>query len=383
MNRFKQIIFVTGATGNLGSKLVLQALEEKPDIQIIALVRGENQAEAELRLRNLLFTLSPDSNFTDIGERLKVINGDITQKQLGLPYPLYKDLAAKVTYIIHSAAATKFSSTLEESRLVNYTGTENVMKFAGLASRSPIFNTMAHISTAYVCGRREGIIFEGESDKNCGFSNGYEQSKWEAEQLVRSMMPQIPITIFRPSIIVGDSHTGHIATFNVLYPPLKFLCQGLNISLTGRSDVPLDVIPVDYAARAILHITLNNSDSDGKTFHIVSGKENSCQVGEIVRQAKKMSDRENPGSNAIKDKTVSSNSLWNRISTQTRKACKISKFLNIYLPHVTLRRYFDDTNTRQVLQGSGIFAPSLVSYLDKIMEYSIGTNWGKNVRSAA
>ncbi len=382
MNRFKQTILVTGATGNLGSKLVLQALEERPDIQIIALVRGENQAEAEVRLRNLLFTLSPNSYFADVGERLKVINGDITQRQLGLSYSLYKDLAEKVTHIIHSAAATKFSSTLKESRLVNVTGTENVMKFAGLASQSSLFKTVAHISTAYVCGRREGIIFEGETDKSCDFSNGYEQSKWEAEQFVRGLMPQIPITIFRPSIIVGDSQTGHIATLNVLYPPLKFLCQGINISLPGRADVSLDVIPVDYAARAILHIMLNNN-SDGKTFHIVAGKENSCQVGEIVKQAKIMLGRENPNSDTVKDTTTSSNSIWNRLSTQTRKVCKISKFLNIYLPHVTLRRYFDETNTRQVLQGSGISAPSLTSYLDKIMEYSIRTKWGKDVRSAA
>jgi len=138
------------------------------------------------------------------------------------------------------------------------------MKFAGLVSKSPHFKTMAYISTAYVCGNREGVIFEDETDKGCCFSNGYEQSKWEAEQFVRSLMSQIPITIFRPSIIVGDSQTGRIATFNVLYPPLKFLCLGTKIPLPGRSKVSLDVIPVDYAAQAILQITLNNGSFNGK-----------------------------------------------------------------------------------------------------------------------
>lgn len=370
MSRFEHKIFITGATGNLGSKLVLQALEERSDTQIIVLVRGEGQTEAEIRLRNLLFRLSPKSNFAAFGKRLKVISGDITQKQLGIPLPEYNSLAKNVTHIIHCAAGTKFNSTLEESRLVNYAGTENVMKFAALASKSSLFKTAAHISTAFVCGRREGIIFEDETDKSGGFSNGYEQSKWEAEQLVRGLMPQIPLTIFRPSIIVGDSQTGRIATFNVLYPPLKFLCQGLNFSLLEHSDTLLDVIPVDYAARVILHIMLNNN-SDGKTFHIVAGKENSCQVAQIVKQAQKMMGREN------------SNSDRNRPSSQTRRASRISQFLSIYMPHVTLRRYFDNTNTRKILQGSGICAPLFLSYLDKIMEYSIGTNWGKNVRSAA
>jgi len=383
MNRFEHIIFITGATGNLGSKLVLQLLEEKQNTQIIALVRGENQTEAESRLRNLLSTLSPNQNFTDIGKRLKVINGDITKGQLGLTYPLYKNLAEKITHIIHSAAATKFSSTLEESRRVNYAGTENVMKFAGLASRSSIFKTVAHISTAFVCGNREGTIYEDETNRSYRFSNGYEQSKWESEQFVRDLMPQIPIIIFRPSIIVGDSQTGRIATFNVLYPPLKFMCRGFNLSLPGRSDVPLDVIPVDYAASAILYITLNNNNSEGKTFHIVAGKENSCPVGEIVRQAKKMLRSENRKTDIVNDTTNTSNRFWSRCKTETKKICKISKFLNIYLPYITLKRYFDDTNTRQVLRGSGISAPSLASYLDKIMEYSISTNWGKDTRLAA
>ncbi|MCP4706867.1 MAG: SDR family oxidoreductase [candidate division Zixibacteria bacterium] len=383
MNRFNQIIFLTGATGNLGSKLVLQVLEEKPNTQIIALVRGKNQFDAESRLKNLLLRLSPNSNFSDIGERLEVINGDITKRQLGLPYSQYINLGKKVTHIIHSAAATKFSSTLEESRHVNCTGTKNVMRFAGLASESSILKTVSHISTAYVCGNREGIILEDETDKSCSFSNGYEQSKWEAEQFVRGLMRQIPITIFRPSIIVGDSETGHIATFNVLYPPLKLLCQGKMILLPGCSEAPLDVIPVDYAAGAILHITLNNNNSNGKTFHIVAGKNNSSGVGQIIRQARNILERENPDTTVVNTATISSNSIWNRFSTQAKNICKITKFLNIYRPYITLNRYFDDTNTRRVLRGSGVSAPSLINYLDKIMKYSIGTNWGKNRRSAA
>ena len=85
---------------------------------------------------------------------------------------------------------------------------------------------MTYVSTAYVAGDRRGLAREAELDVGQGFRNAYEQSKHEAERLVWSRRERLPVTIVRPSIVVGERGTGWTASFNVVYGPLRAFASG-------------------------------------------------------------------------------------------------------------------------------------------------------------
>ena len=122
--------------------------------------------------------------------------------------------------IVHCAASVSFDLPLGEARAINLEGTRRMLEFAGLVRESGGLERYGHVSTAYVAGTHAGRFAECDLDVGQGFRNSYEQSKFEAEQLVRSQ-DGLPFTILRPSIVVGDRRSGWTSAFNVLYWPLR------------------------------------------------------------------------------------------------------------------------------------------------------------------
>src|SRR5205085_9173760 len=154
---------------------------------------------------------------------------DLTSPRLGLSDARFDELAASVSSIVHSAASVSFTLPLDEARVINVQGTARMLE---LAARMPDLEHYAHISTAYVAGTHRGVFGERDFDLGQAFRNSYEQTKFEAEQLVRSH-PEIPFSIIRPSIVVGDRRSGWTAAFNVLYWPLRAFARGLFTEVPG------------------------------------------------------------------------------------------------------------------------------------------------------
>jgi long-chain acyl-CoA synthetase len=111
------------------------------------------------------------------------------------------------------------------------------------------------ISTAYVAGEHTGQFNEDDLDVGQRFRNAYEQSKFEAESLVASRRARLPITVLRPSIVVGESDSGWTTSFNVVYWPLRAFSRGAYLALPARREAPVDVVPVDYVADAIFALS--------------------------------------------------------------------------------------------------------------------------------
>src|SRR5439155_15717510 len=126
-----------------------------------------------------------------------------------------------------------------------------------------------HISTAYVAGTHAGRFFERDFDVGQSFRNSYEQSKFEAERLVRSW-PGLPFTILRPSIVVGDRNSGWTAAFNVLYWPLRALSRGLFAAVPAYPSAPVDVVSIDYVADAV-YALCEQAGGTGETYHLTAG----------------------------------------------------------------------------------------------------------------
>ena len=376
-------IFITGATGNIGGMLLCHLLEDQSIGRIIALVRAESVSHAARRIAHTVKTLRPELQGRLQGSRLRIVTGDITQAGLGMTNKEYAYASANTTHLIHCAACTQFNIPLDRARSVNCTGAANVMDFATDAVDGGRLQRVGYVSTAYVNGHCRGVIGEDELSAHPRFCNNYEQSKFEAERYVRSLMDRLPVCIFRPAIVVGDSRTGQIIDFNVLYSPLKHICSGAVSLLPGSPDTVLDVVPVDYVAQAISHILLVATDPIGKTFNLTAGVDNSLSVQEIVSTAVKHASHHESRARHIRMRFVPM-FLFRAIAPLVcGKTKRLIAGLEAYAPYISYTRTFDDTNTRRALDRSGIRVPRFADYIDNVMILWLTARRGRRLRTAA
>ncbi|KUO06709.1 SDR family oxidoreductase [Streptomyces sp. DSM 15324] len=192
------------------------------------------------------------------------ITGDVTRPGLGLNED-DRRLAATADRIVHCAAVTDFGLPDERYESINVGGTRHVLDLA-LAHRTPL----VQVSTAYVCGMRDGVALEDELDVGQRFGNVYEKSKLAAETLVRKAAADgLPVAVVRPSIVTGASRTGRCRDFKTVYPILKIMTRGLVRTLPGHYDAALDLAPVDHVADLVTEVTTRFEDAEGLTLHAV------------------------------------------------------------------------------------------------------------------
>jgi thioester reductase-like protein len=360
-------VFITGGTGLVGADIIRRLLRDERVGRVIALVRG-NGAHACPRLVEAVQQLEEFPLGAGMLEKLTVVCGDITLEHFGWPMQDWQACARRVTHIIHSAADVRFHLPLDEARRVNVGGTRTMLAFAAQASESGSLRHFSYVSTAYVCGDRIGRVKEDDSTDMPHFTNNYEQSKWESEQLVRAAMTRIPSTIFRPSIIVGDARTGRTNAFKALYVPLRLIVRGMLREVPPVS-APLDVVPVDYVGSAICHVALG-CGGIGQTLHLTAGAARSSSAAEIARSALRAActpvQAGVPGTESVQ-----------------KLPHVAAQMLEAFIPYMTQLRDFDDSNARRALAGSGITVPALRSYIDVIIGFCLASCWGKRLPQAA
>lgn len=377
----KKTVFITGATGNIGSKLVIDILKNEPEFNMILLIRARNHPAAVHRLIDIINTQNFDIDFHEAGKRIKILTGDITQKNLGLSDYELAEIMPAITHIIHAAAATKFQITSDNAAKINTEGTRRILKLAEKIKTYGNLEKFAYISTAYVCGNREGLIKETELAGESEFSNNYEKSKYQAEKYVREKASSLPIVILRPSIVVGDSGSGKIAGFNVLYTPINFIWSGHLKFIPGYSDIKLDVVPVDYVCDVIRAITFRSSEADGKTYHITAGSGKSLAAGAIVQKALEIQKSITGETNKVRFVSPRLLNLTRKfVSQRTTRKLDIFK---LYLPYLARRCSFDDSNTRHALADLNITPPSFADYIDTVLDYYFRSQYMKKMRKVA
>ncbi len=246
-----------GFPGFIGNRLLRALLATDEELRVVALVES-GMAE---RAREAAGTLD--------GERIEVVVGDITEPRLGLDADRYERLVGEVTSVFHLAALYDLAVELDVATRVNVEGTGNVVELCLRAERLERFN---YVSTAYVAGSRRGIVYEHELVLGQGFKNHYEATKFQAEVWVRHAMDRVATTIYRPAIVVGDSQTGETEKFDGPYYLLRTISLArrmrVPVPYVGRSDAPLNVVPVDYVTEAIA-TAANRPEAVGETLHLV------------------------------------------------------------------------------------------------------------------
>ncbi len=272
---------ITGATGFIGTQVALRLMSEAFDI--VALVRAKSNEEAELRLRRAWWDLPEMRKL--IGSRVRAVAGDVIDADLGLDEATYLSLVKSVTHVVHSAADLRLNASLDELNRTNVEGTLNVLRFAEKAHADHGLQRFAHVSTAYVSGKREGVVREDDLDGYDALDNNYERSKHLGERAVREHIGRLPISIFRPGMVVGDSSTGRVKTFNVIYYPLRLYLTGRVRFFPISPRTKVNLMPVDLVADSLVRLMLDPR-AEGGTFNLTAPHDACPEVGQLVKETR-------------------------------------------------------------------------------------------------
>ena len=353
-------IFLTGATGFIGSSL-LQKWLDSSDARLNLLVRRRREESPRQRIERALGELYPHSDSSRFSKRMEVIEGDVSRPEFGLSGEEYESLAGRTSHIIHCAAAARFDLELRDARNTNVQGTKNVLAFA---RRCKGLKMTEYIGTAYVAGRRKGIVKEGELDKGQQHNNSYEVSKLEAEKLVRDSMPELPIAILRPSIVICDSRTGRASSHNGFYRILRMYSLGHLKMLPGDSSSLLDLVPVDYVAEAAYSIS-TSTNSPGRCYHLTAGLENPTTLGQIRDLASCHFHREKFALIPPEEFDSRLSKMYDKLNEDERNMIDEVK---LYMPYIASGLRFDNSNT---ITETGLPVPKVSGYFGKMAEYII------------
>lgn len=355
-------VLLTGATGFVGMELLARYLErtERP---VLAVVRAGSDEAAGERIDGVLENLFGDHGGR-YADRVTALAGDMTAPRLGMDPGRYEWLAAESTSIVHCAASVSFGMSLVEARAINVEGTRRMLELADRAQTLGGLERYAQVSTAYVAGTHSGRFSEADLDVGQGFNNSYEQSKFESEQLVRTC-PELPFTIFRPSIVVGDRTSGWTAAFNVLYWPLRALARGLFPAVPAVPSAPVDVVSIDYVADGI-HELCEAPGGIRQTYHLTAGAQAST-IAEIADLASGYFQQPLPRLLPPAEFLSCDHGVPRALIEEGA----------MYFPYFSGRAMFDDALTRAQLQPAGISVTPLREYMSRLLDFATWSRWGK------
>ncbi len=373
MSKPTEYIFVTGATGVVGSAVIAELLM-RPDVHVTALIRGESDDEVQRRGDALLQSI--DRHTPGYAARFQVVRGDITKANLGLSENSMASVAAQTTRIVHSAGKVKLNQSIAEARQHAIFPAEQVIS---LAKRCGHLKKIDVLSTIGVAGKMEGNVPESRLTHEREFHNTYEQSKAEAEELYWQQAANgMPLSIHRPSMVVGDSKTGWVLQHQVFYYLCDFLSGQRTFGILPRfNSQMLDIVPVDYVSRCIT-ASLFDSESVGKVFHLCSGPIDELRITHLratIQNAYTSIGAQCRNGLAL-PKEVFAGIAWLLSRLGPKGLRKPAKTVPFFLAYLGRRQVFESQMTQNWFRRFDITLPKPSDYLDRIV-----TTYAKQSRS--
>lgn len=345
----EESVLLTGFPSFTAQRMVRKILATDAEARLFMLAREKFARAAEDFLEPL-----PEAQ----RRRVRVVVGDVCDMDLGLAGSEYKALAEEVTTIHHLAGVYWMGVEREVAERVNVDGTRGVMELAGECRR---LRRVCHWSTAQVSGRRKGIILEEELDEGQRFHNFYEETKFEAEKLARAASRRMPVTIFRPGNIVGDSHTGEIDKFDGPYYLMVLIVQGpldVHLPLPGRGAAPIHLVPIDFVVDAAYALAMDDRAAGG-TYHLVDPNPFSArQVYEIVAER----------ANKKRPRGFIPSGIT-RAVMRTPGLERLARAPRSFLESFDHLVFYNSRHAQQLLHGTGIECPPFDSYVDNLIRY--------------
>lgn len=273
------------------------------------------------------------------------IEGDLRYEFCGLTAARMDWIRSRADTMIHNAAHVEFDTRGTRLWDINVTGTQNVLDLCHAARLAQLH----YISTAYICGDYDERFYEHQLDVRQGFRNEYERSKFTAEQLVRRSSIPDQTTVFRPSIIVGESTTGFASHFRGIYILAQFAHWmeqqahkdrdggwDLRMKLQKSSKEIRHLVPVDWVTKVVNHIVQTPS-LHGQTYHITPSRPVTAQQIEAALRG------------CFNYRGLEFTEENDLTCLEGSASEKFFDFLAPYLPYWETEPTFDNSNTRSAM----------------------------------
>jgi len=330
-------IFLTGSTGYIGAHVAANLLDQH-DATLNLLVRGRDTRDAELRLWEALQLHLPFDEFYEyLQAKIRIFRGDLTSPQFGLDRDEYDRLVHTTDSVIHCAASLNRKS--EKACLnVNLRGTLEVIQLARQSHYYHGLRRFSNVSTVAVAGKRSHEIVSEDRAIEWDRSDydPYARTKKFCEHMVRELLPDVPLTIFRPSIVLGDSRYAQTTQFDMVRA-FVFLA-GLKV-LPFRAHDKIDIVNVDFVAGAIADLHMKE-DPAHDTYHLSSG-DDSQTFQELTKALAAAQNARGPMFMPVLEGPFSAvvNMLANRKGALGHGA----SLMKVFLPYLTWDTVFDNT----------------------------------------
>jgi thioester reductase-like protein len=346
-------ILVTGFPGFLGSELLPRILARRDDTTAVCLVQEKFRQLAQRRVTEL------ERAHPKLRQRIELARGDITRPDLGLEDPGSQQQATSEIY--HLAAVYDLSVERQVGMRVNVDGTRHMLDFA---EGCPALERFQYVSTCYVSGRWAGIFGEEDLSKGQSFNNFYEETKYLAEVDVQQRMRQgLPVTIYRPAIVVGDSRTGATQKYDGPYFVIRWVLKQPLVAVVpvvgDPTAVRVNLVPSDFVVGAIAALS-GMKKSLGKIYQLADPEP--LTVDELLNEIGRRTQRTilrlpallGPSKFAIDH------------LPGVYRLMQIPSSAIDYFVHPT---HYTSRNTQTDLEGTGISCPSFGDYLGLLVKF--------------
>ncbi len=346
-----ETIFVTGFPGFIAGRLVQRLARMNARFLLLVQPALVSQAQADLQ-RIAGQAQKPLEDF-------QLLEGDISQPNLGLSSLALQTARSEATIIFHLAALYDLAVAREPAMLVNVTGTHNVNAFAKSARNLRHYH---YVSTCYVAGKRRGRIRETDLQHDAGFRNWYEETKYLAETEVAGLKADLPITIHRPSVVCGDSVSGETVKFDGIYYLIQYLLKSpglFSILNIGNREVKLNLVPVDFVVESLAALA-RDQRAVGKTLQLADPNPLSTRelfdviAAEITGHGSRM---------CLPPRLV-------HFLLRLPISPPITGLPHSAVPYFFIDQTYDTTEATALLSSLGITCPAFPAYVDKIVAYT-------------
>jgi thioester reductase-like protein len=347
---YRETIFITGFPGFIAGRLLERLVKAETQFFLLVEPRFVKLAMSEIE-QIAEATETPLESFV-------IVEGDITEENLGISPEDLETIQFETTDVFHLAAAYDLGIDQDLAFRVNLNGTENVNRLVRGIKNLRRYN---YVSTCYVAGKRVGEIREAELEHEAGFRNFYEETKYLAELAVEKMKTDLPVTIYRPAVVVGDSETGETAKYDGIYYLINYLRKAptlLRVFNVGNGDVRLNLVPVDFVVEAIAALS-RDKNAVGKTVALADPAPlTTAELFDVI--ARDLSGRKS------EFRPPSALTHW---FLNTGISPRLTGLPNHAVPYFFISQTYDTTEAKRLLKPHNITCPRFKSYVEPLLDF--------------
>jgi len=342
-----EVLLISGFPGFRAKNLVAHLVSHAPGARLDLLVHPRRRDEAASIVSELA------------GEApIHLLEGDPSAIDFGLSRAEYRELASRVDRVFSVHQVTDVALDRETARDANVKATRELIEFGRVGKR---LRRLVHFSSAFVSGNRSGLVLEEELDAGQAFRNPIEETLALSELMLRRAMNELPITVLRPSQVVGNSRTGEVERLDGPYPLIVLLVSApaeAQLPLPPRAEAALHIVPIDFVVRAACALAACDEGA-GRTFHLTDPNPPSARrFFELLAAqcGKRLASGFHPG--------ALSKALLNNPGVRL-----VTKNPRALLDLLSMQVSYDTRQAEAVLQREGVACPSIDTYIAALVAH--------------